>query len=591
MPVRDLFKSLRHLLLFMKPRIFGCTLAFAGNCIANAGFGIVVAFIFKDMFDAAVKGQTSLLIRAVISVCMATAVLSVVSMVSGYVYNRCVKQTIAEIRIKVLDHAMKLPMSYCESHHSGDVMSRLTNDIQTLEGVYSSNMVGIVTMLLNGIGCTVSLFILEWRITLMVILLGLLSSFINIRFVKPLRVIGNAVQKQYGTLVSSITDMMSGIHMIRMFDIGKTTVEKFDKKNDDFTGLLVKNARMTSLLAVTNAFLGKLNFIAIVIVGIFLILRDLLNFGSIVAMVELAGGINVMLLSIGSYVSQLQTSLAGADRVFEILKEPLEPDKLQNADEKPDDASSGKVTNEVITMRNVDYCYDENKKIIHNMSISICKGQIAALVGASGSGKSTLLKLLMGLYPCRSGDIKINGRPIQDYSLDELRDFISYVPQDICLFSVSIEDNIRFGHPGATQEEVIAAAKMANAHDFIMELQDGYETLIEENSVNLSGGQKQRIAIARALLKNAPVLLMDEATSALDTGSERLVQDALDTLMQGRTVLAVSHKLSFIRNADIIYTLKDGFVAESGCHDELMALQGIYSRYYDLQANTDSIGA
>lgn len=566
-------KQLYQLVLFMKPRIWAYILGIVGNCLSSAGFGIAVAFILKDMFNAAVKGRTDLQIRAVIIVCVSVAGLSIISTLTGYLCNWCVKKTMAEIRLKLYEHITGLPMAYYENHHSGDILSRMTNDIHVMEGLYSGNLTAVLTTLFRGVGCSASLFILEWRIALIVIIIGAVSAFINTRFMKPLHVVGEIVQKQQSTIVSAFKDMLAGLQVIKLYHAGEKIAEQFDCDNNKASASMMKQAGLTALLSATNNLLGRINFISIVLFGIFLLLKGLMDFGSIIAMVELAGGINAMFLLLGGYIAGLQTSFAGAERIFELLEEIPESERYHASDifnSKPGFEISGTGIEEAgIEADNVSFAYEQDRKALEQICMSIRKGWTAFLVGPSGSGKSTVLKLLQGFYPYRQGVIKIFGRSLEEYKLEQLRDLISYIPQDAYLFSTSIEDNIGYGRPGSSREDVIRAAKMANAHDFIMEQPDGYETILAENGINLSGGQKQRIAIARAILKDAPILLLDEATSALDNESERLVQNALENFKQGRTVIIVTHRLSTIKNPDMIYVISEGKVMESGGHMDL----------------------
>jgi ATP-binding cassette, subfamily B, bacterial len=245
----------------------------------------------------------------------------------------------------------------------------------------------------------------------------------------------------------------------------------------------------------------------------------------------------------------------------------------------------------MVELQDIGFSYNGTDRVLDGVSLSIGKGQMAALVGPSGGGKSTVLKMLLGYYPPQEGNIVVNAKSIGQYSLTELRDMMAYVPQDAYLFDGTVEENIWYGRPKATREEVIAAAEAANAHGFITELPEGYATKVGERGTRLSGGQKQRIAIARALLKNAPILLLDEATSALDSESEQLVQDALNRLMQGRTTIAVAHRLSTIRHADVIYVIEGGEVVEKGNHTELAEGEGLYNRLYELQFKLDTAEA
>ena len=283
-----------------------------------------------------------------------------------------------------------------------------------------------------------------------------------------------------------------------------------------------------------------------------------------------------MFLQLGSFLAQLQSSMAGANRIFEILDQPREPLNYPIIVEQQAQGEA------VIRMNNVEFGYTQNNKILKGININLNRGHTAALVGYSGCGKSTILKLLLGFYPTDRGGIYICGKPIGQYKLSELRAIIAYVPQDPYFFEGTIEENIWYGCLEATMVQVIAAARDANAHDFIIEQPHGYETFVGEGGLRLSGGQKQRIAIARAILKNAPILLLDEATSSLDTESEKLVQDALNILKKDRTTIVVAHRLSTIQNADVIYVIQDGNITNKGKHGELLNISETYNKLWSL---------
>jgi ATP-binding cassette, subfamily B, bacterial len=314
-----------------------------------------------------------------------------------------------------------------------------------------------------------------------------------------------------------------------------------------------------------------------------MILYKYMDFGTMLAVINLLNGVVFMFTSLGNFIAQIQGSLGGANRVFELLDEPVEPERYVL--KKTEDTAA------MVELQDIGFSYNGTDRVLDGVSLSIGKGQMAALVGPSGGGKSTVLKMLLGYYPPQEGNIVVNAKSIGQYSLTELRDMMAYVPQDAYLFDGTVEENIWYGRPKATREEVIAAAEAANAHGFITELPEGYATKVGERGTRLSGGQKQRIAIARALLKNAPILLLDEATSALDSESEQLVQDALNRLMQGRTTIAVAHRLSTIRHADVIYVIEGGEVVEKGNHTELAEGEGLYNRLYELQFKLDTAEA
>jgi len=288
-----------------------------------------------------------------------------------------------------------------------------------------------------------------------------------------------------------------------------------------------------------------------------------------------------MFLQLGSFLSQLQGCLAGASRVFEIMDMPEEKNRGS--------AYKGVTDSVYIKFKNVSFNYGGQGQGLKNFSMDIERGCKAALAGPSGGGKSTVFKLLLGYYPQEEGEIIIDGKPIEEYSLTALRNMIAYVPQDTYLFDGTIYENIGLARPNASREEIIEAAKAAYAHDFISQQPDGYETMVGERGVRLSGGQKQRIAIARAILKDAPILLLDEATSALDSESELLVQKALEKLMAGRTVLTAAHRLSTIESSDVIYVVEEGSILEKGSHKELCKESGLYRKLWELQSGNNSV--
>jgi ATP-binding cassette subfamily B protein len=321
--------------------------------------------------------------------------------------------------------------------------------------------------------------------------------------------------------------------------------------------------------------------VGILVFGLFLVMDGTLALGSIWAIVYLQGNTNIMFAYLGGFINYLQQCLAGASRVLELLDRPSEPLRYPALSTQ---AVSPVTESSMVALKDIAFSYeDEEEAILHGISLSAAQGQRIALVGPSGGGKSTVIKLLMGFYATQAGDIVVGNQPISKYTLTELRQMMAYVPQDAYLFDGTIEENIRYGKPEASKDDVVAAAKAANAHDFIIEQANGYATPVGERGAKLSGGQRQRIAIARALLKDAPILLLDEATSALDSESEQLVQAALDVLMQGRTTLAIAHRLSTIENADRIYVIEKGQVVEQGQHHELLARGGLYSTLYTMQ--------
>jgi ABC-type multidrug transport system fused ATPase/permease subunit len=377
-------------------------------------------------------------------------------------------------------------------------------------------------------------------------------------------------------------DIIAGIRVIRMFNIGNTILQKYRNENNIVAEKSLERVHENSQMEGANFLLSAFNLVGVLGIGVFMISSGSTDLGTVVAIIALQSGVAFMFTQVGSFFAQLQSSLAGTKRVFELLDEPIES-KRYNVEGVPD-------SRDMVSLKNINLGYDASGRILNGLDITVKRGQVAALVGASGSGKSTIIKLLMGFYQPESGYISIEGKAMGSYTLEDLRSKIAYVPQDAPVFDGAIEENIRYGKLSATKEEVRAAAKAANAHDFIKEFADGYDTKVGERGTRLSGGQRQRIAIARALLKDAPLLLLDEATSALDSESEQLVQGALNVLMKGRTTIIVAHRLSTIEHADVIYVIDAGKVVECGNHSELLEKKGKYYSFYFRLVRTSSIG-
>jgi ATP-binding cassette subfamily B protein len=437
----------------------------------------------------------------------------------------------------------------------------------------------------SGMGSGIIITIMSPPLAAFTVMLGILNILANTYFVKPVKKVSTKAQESLSSITQRLSDILAGSQVIKIFGIKKPILDKYSAANDDIRKWSMKRVVLNSYLGGVNTFLGFFNFVGISVVGGIMVINGRMSFGTLVAIDQMAGGISWMFSFIGNYITQLQASLAGADRIFQVLDKPVENSRAC----EPDKAVNVRVLKKpagptpVVEFRDIEFAYDEDKKVLDGLNLKINRDEVIAVVGSSGSGKSTIYKLLLGFYKPGSGNINIQGRPISNYSLDELRGMFAYVPQDNYLYSGTIAENIGYGKTGSSMEQIMECAKAANAHDFIMEFPDGYDTEVGERGARLSGGQRQRIAIARALLKDAPVLLLDEATSALDSESEEQVQKALEALMKGRTTIVVAHRLSTIQNADRILVLEGGKICEEGNHETLMSRGSSYARLYNLQ--------
>jgi ATP-binding cassette, subfamily B, bacterial len=501
-----------------------------------------------------------------------------------YLWRSAIFQGTANIREAVFKHLQRLPVGYHELHHSGDALSTLTNDVAAAEQAYQQDLLTLVEASVQGVAAGIFMLLLEWRLALLVILGGLAPLAINTLFARPLRKVGQDIQANLGTMSERMTDLLAGFNVVRTFNLGDWIIARFSQANDRVLESSLHRIRLEAALAGANDFGGMFSLISYIVAAL-MVLNGQTTFGVLIGMIQLSNQIYYLVYALGGAISKVQSALAASDRIFALLDSTPEPEQYDGKTQAlplPPPAM-GPNESALIEFKDVTFGYEPDQDIIKSLAFAVQKGQVAAFAGPSGGGKSTIFKLLLGCYPVSQGAILANGQPVNAVKLTDLRELFAYVPQDAYLFAGSIMENIGYGKPDSTLEEVIASAKAAFAHDFIKEFPEGYQTLVGERGAHLSGGQRQRIAIARALLKDAPILLLDEATSALDSESEQLVQQALKALMKGRTTLVIAHRLSTIVNADIIYVIDGGHVVEQGRHTDLLAKSGVYANLYDLQ--------
>jgi len=561
---------------------FGAVLISAG--VLAFSFNMVLAFIKKDVLDAAVAGQQALLTRAL--VLAAVTFLTGLPLLIGarYVIAYFEKRALTRARVQAFRKVVNLQIQHFDQQHSADLISRTTNDLNTLGQIFSQLLPNLCFGLLLGLVGVISILVFNWQLGLFALALGLVTLASSTLMARPLRIKSGAIQEALSENTRTLTDLLQSLPVAKMFHLEAMNEDRYVEALDRTAGAQLDHARSEAVNDALNALIGWLRTLGTLIFGLYLFARGNLGLGAIVAAIHLQGNASFLFTNLGNFVTGIQRSLAGAGRVFELLDWPAED---LAARPEPAAEAGSPVPGGGLALRDLSFRYESNGleagPTLQRVTLDVRGGEFVALVGPSGCGKSTLLKILMGLYPATQGQVLIHGRPLGSYALDELRSLMAYVPQDAYLFDGTIEENIRYGRPGASHAEVVAAAQSAYAHDFILEQPQGYETLVGERGARLSGGQRQRIAIARALLKDAPILLLDEATSALDSESEAIVQRALERLMQGRTTIAVAHRLSTIQHADRIYVLQSGSVVEQGSHDELLSSDGLYRQLLTLQ--------
>ncbi|MBQ9435020.1 MAG: ABC transporter ATP-binding protein [Bacteroidales bacterium] len=480
---------------------------------------------------------------------------------------------VRRLRDRLYHKVLILPLSFFSEQKKGDVISRAVNDTQEIEFTVLKSFQQLLTEPLTVLLYLVTLLALSWQLTLFVLVLLPLAGLVIARISKSLRKQSKNAKGRLGALLAHVEESLSGLRIIKGFNAQKHAETVFDKHNSDFTGRQKKIYRRVDLASPVSEFLGVTVVMIVLVFGGMMVLdsSSSLTAPLFIAYIGLFTQVINPAKNISTAVSNYRRGLAALDRIYEII----------DAEEIIEEAPQAQRVSEFhrdIEIDDVSFAY-ESAEVLKNISLTIHKGEMVALVGQSGSGKSTLADLLPRFYDVTTGRILIDGTDIRQFRIDDLRSLFAYVSQDIILFNDTIANNIAFGAPAATREQIENATKVANAYDFIMELPEGFDTPIGDRGLNLSGGQRQRISIARAVLRNAPIIILDEATSAMDTESEKQVQQALDSVMENRTSLVIAHRLSTIRHADRIVVMHDGVILESGTHDELMQLGG---RYYNL---------
>ncbi|MDD2866071.1 MAG: ABC transporter ATP-binding protein [Candidatus Omnitrophota bacterium] len=511
-----------------------------------AGF-LVVMFLFKGLF----------------------------SYFQGMLMSDVGQRVMRDMRIMLYKKYQSLDLEYFTRKRSGELISRITNDVGNVENAVSYGFTDLVYQTLQIVLFSAIVLFIYWRLAIVAIMM---VPFISIPIVlvgKKLRKISTSTQEKVADINSLLIETISGVRIVRAFGAENHEVDKYSRQNQDYYKLNMKSIRRTLALGPATEFIGVLGGVFILLYVGHQVIEGVLSFGvfglflgSVMMMIrpfKKLSGVNAI----------MQKAFAASTRIYEVLE--IDPKIKDNPD-----AWEIKEIRDQVELRGVWFRY-EDTDVLKDISVRCRKGQVVALVGASGAGKSTLVDLIPRFYDPQKGGVFVDNRDIRTLNVKSLRGLIGMVTQETILFNDSVKDNIAYGKQGASYDEIVDAAKKAFAHEFILNLPQGYDTYIGDRGVKLSGGERQRLAIARAVLKNPPILILDEATSQLDSESERLVQGALDVLMAGRTVFVIAHRLSTVKNATKIVVLQEGRIVEEGCHEELLERGGVYKRLHDIQ--------
>ena len=544
----------------------------------SAGAQLLIPIFTGDALDLLIgpgQVQWSELPRLLIYIALAAVLAAVAQQALAMCNNRITFSICRDLRNKVSEKLQKLPLSYLDTHPSGDLVSRMVGDVDTFADGLLMGFTQLFTGVITILGTLIIMLRLNPWITAIVVLLTPMSFFVTGFIAKRTHKHFQQQAKERGAQTALINELMEGQRVVKAFGHENESLRDFDAVNDRLSKAALNATFFSSLTNPSTRLVNNIVYAAVALTGALFVGPGGITIGKLSIFLSYASQYAKPFNEISGVVTELQNSVTCAQRIFDLLDEQEE---IPDSEEMPDPGQMGKVE-----LENVDFSYVPDRKLIQNLNLQVQPGQRVAIVGPTGCGKTTLINLLMRFYDVNDGAIRTAGKDIRNISRKSLRGCYGMVLQDTWLKAGTVRENIAYGAPEATEEEIIAAAKAAHAHGFIRRLPGGYDTIIAENGENLSAGQRQLLCIARAMLKLPPMLILDEATSSIDTRTELKIQDAFSKMMQGRTSFIVAHRLSTIRSADVILVMKDGSVIEQGSHKELMKQGGFYANLYNSQ--------
>jgi ABC-type multidrug transport system fused ATPase/permease subunit len=535
----------------------------------------------ENLLRPILSGGTKMQIAAAAAI--AAVLIAVVGAIASYIanyYTTSVGQWVAnDLRVRTYHHLQQLSLSYYDSHQTGALLSTITSDVQTIQGFASSSTLGIAVDLFTIVGMLFIMFWLNWDFTLIAVAVTPFMLLLVSRFKKAVKKATHEVRKEQSKIVSVVEAGLQSMRVVKAFGREDLAEEQLAEVSEATVSASLKARRVKALLSPIVATTVALCTAFVLWRGSALILAGAMTVGALTVFLSYLTKFFKPVQDLATMTNTIAQAAVGVDRVRGIL------DADTMIPERPDARDPGTLTGD-IEFENVAFAYSADAPVLKDVSFKIKAGQLVGVVGPTGGGKSTVVSLIPRFYDPTAGTIKMDGVDIREFKFHAIRDQIGYVLQETVLFEGTVRDNIAYGRKGVSEQQILEAAKLANADEFIVRMPHGYDSIVGERGETLSGGQRQRIGIARAIIRNNPILILDEPTAALDTESERLVIEALERLMRGRTVITIAHRLSTIRDAHKIIVLKEGVVAEEGTHDELVARGGAYAELYRIQFDT-----
>jgi subfamily B ATP-binding cassette protein MsbA len=568
----------RRLLNYLRPNLKLFAVAVVA-LLVSTGFGLLLPLVIGGLVNEVVSaGDAAGLDRLLLMLVGITLVLAVAGFAQTWSLGVIGERIVARLRAQVFGRLVTLELDFYVRRRVGELISRLSSDVTQVRTMLTQTLTALLSSVLSLVGSVLVLFLLSPRLLVVILVLAPAVVLVAVIFARPLRRLSTRVQDSIAASTTTAEEALSGIRVVKSF--GREEWERH-RYGEDLRGVVSMATRLVTYRGLFGSVMLILGFGTLIVLLWFTghqVIEGSISLGALTSFLLYGITIGTSLSSIAGIYGQFQEGAGAVVRVFEIIDERPSIHDAEGAAEL--ERVQGRITFDHVT-----FGYDEEHPVLRDIDVDIAPGEVLAVVGPSGAGKTTFCNLIARLWDTTAGQVRIDGHEVRELRLDSLRAAVSLVPQDATVFGGTVEENIRYGRLDATEEELIAAAEAANAHDFISAMPDGYQTVVGDRGTRLSGGQRQRVAIARAILKDAPILILDEATSSLDNESERLVQEALARLMVGRTTLVVAHRLSTIRAADRIAVLDDGWLLELGTHDELLSADGLYAHLWRLQAS------
>ena len=562
--------------LFSEGYVFQPTYELPAVALNTECLNGIISYLYTQLFgEEFLTTRLLALLSAVLILC------NVLSNAFRYLGSMTVEtmrtRTLQRMRNDMFERTMSMNVGYFSDQRKGDIMSKITSDVMVVQFCITNTLQVMFREPFLILGYVVMMVNISWQLTVFSILYLPVVALIIGSIVKRLRHPAQQGQERMGEMVSVMEESLSGVKAIKSYNAFGYISSKFRKINQVMSDILLSMARKQQAASPMSEFLGITAISVVLVFGGSLVTKGVMTAAGFVAYIAAFSQLTRPLRSFIDQFANINQGIAAGERIFSIID-------AESAVQDKADAVALEEFKDKIEFKNISFSYDSSREVLHDVSFTVRKGETVALVGPSGGGKSTLSELIPRFYDPAVGEISIDGKPLADYTQESLREKMGIVSQDTILFNDSIRANIAMGREDATEEQIIAAAKIANAHDFIMQTEAGYDTNVGDRGMKLSGGQRQRLSIARAVLRNPEILILDEATSALDTESEKLVQEALTSLLEGRTSVVIAHRLSTIHNADRIIVIDSGRIAEQGTHAELMAKNGIYAKLIEMQS-------